>query len=138
MPGLLQSKDEEPPEVNEVLDILDMWTFLEEAHERFGPQDRKKVETEAHPFGANVRFPGFDGNNETDLRGIARFLVDDMGRFSRFKGRDMNSHCPSIDGYRRMLETFESIRATLDGHGLSPSQAINILNARRYPGPRDS
>ena len=77
----------------------------------FGTQDRKKVETDAAPFGSNVKFEGFDCNGETNLMGVARFLVDDMDRFQQFQGRDMNSHFPSIDTYRRMLDVFEPIRA---------------------------
>lgn len=122
-----------PPDVKDVADILDMWSFLEEAIESFGPEDRDKVKKDAEPFGEHVRFTGFDGNNETRLMGIARFLVDDMGRFSRFKGRDMNSHMPSIDGYRRMLGVFSRIRPTLTHGGLTASQVASVLNARRHP-----
>jgi uncharacterized protein YfbU (UPF0304 family) len=133
MSGILRSEGNQPPDVKEVLDILDMWTFLEEAYDRFGPQDRKKVEAGAAPFGTTVAFVGFDGNNETRLMGIAQFLVDDMGRFQRFKGRDMNSHMPSIDTYRRMLAAFDPIRATLDGDPLTADQIIPILKAKKHP-----
>jgi uncharacterized protein YfbU (UPF0304 family) len=135
MSGILSSgpKEETPPEVSDVLDILDMWTLLEEAYQRLGPKDKKRVKTEAEPFGTRVKFEGFDGNNETELMSIARFLVDDMGRFSRFKGRDMNSHGPSIDVYRRMLAVYEPIRGTLDGKVMTADQVIAILKAKRYP-----
>ena len=55
-----------------------------------------------------------------------------MNRFSRFKGRDFNSHSPSAVRQRRMVAAFESIRATLDlGRQLSASQIIEILEAGR-------
>jgi uncharacterized protein len=134
MSGLLHSEDgETPPEVKEVLDILDMWEFLEEAHGNFDTEDRKKVEVEAEPFGANVKFPGFDGNNETNLLGIARFLVEDMGRFSRFKGRVLNSHMPSVDVYRRMLTAYTPIREALDAKGMTADEVIRVLKAKRHP-----
>jgi uncharacterized protein YfbU (UPF0304 family) len=127
------SPDETPPHVTEVVDILEMWTFLEEAYDGFGPPDRKKIETEAAPFGSKVKFSGFDGNNETELMSVARFLVDDMERFQRFKGRDMDSHgSPPVDAYRRMLAVWEPIRATLDGNGLTADQVIQILNAKKH------
>ena len=77
-----------------------------------------------------VTFLGFDGNNETEHMGIAMFLVRDMDRFSSFKGRDLNSHMPLLDAYRRMLQTFLPIRSTLTGGELSVPQIIAVLKAR--------
>lgn len=126
------SPDPTPDEVREVMDILDMWSFIEEAYATFGSLEEKKIETEADPFGTHVQFSGFDGNHETEHMSIARFLVEDMGRFPRFKGRDFNSHYPSIETYRRMFAVFEPIRKTLVGHGLTADQVIELLNAKRY------
>lgn len=126
------SPDPTPHEVSEVTDILDMWSFIEEAYGTFGAPEKKKIETEADPFGTRVQFSGFDGNNETEHLSIARFLVEDMGRFSRFKGRDLNSHHPSIETYRRMSAVFEPIRKTLVDGGLTADQVIELLNAKRY------
>jgi hypothetical protein len=133
MPGIVgDTPDPTPPTVSEVVDTLDMWSFIEEAYETFGDTEKKKIETEADPFGKHIQFSGFDGNNETEHMSIARFLVEDMGRFSRFKGRDFNSHHPSIESYRRMFAVFESIRKNLVGHGLTVGQVIELLNAKRY------
>jgi uncharacterized protein len=137
MPGIITGdpKEKNPPEVDEVVDILEMWDFIEEAHEALGPKDRKRVETEAAPFGAHVKFSGFDGNHEGRLMSVASFLVEDLRKFSRFKGRDMNSHgSPPVDSYRRMLAVWEPLRATLDGNPLTADQVIQLLNAKRYPG----
>ena len=126
------SPEPTPPEVSLVVDILDMWSFVEEAYEQFDSAQKAELEAKADPFGKHVAFSGFDGNNETKFMSIADFLVDDMERFTRFAGRDLNSHCPVIDGYRRMLEKFLAIRPSLDGRGLSVAEAAEILNARRY------
>lgn len=123
------SPDPTPPEVSEVTDILDMWSLIEEAYATFDAPEKTKIEAEAGPFGKHVQFSGFDGNNETEHMSIARFLIEDMGRFSRFKGRDLNSHHPSIEKYRRMFAVFEPIRKTLVGHGLTAGQVIELLNA---------
>lgn len=130
MPGIVgDSPDPTPPSVSEVVDTLDMWSFIEEAYATFEAPEKKKIETEADSFGTHVQFSGFDGNNEVELRSIALFLVEDMGRFPCFKGRDLNSHHPSIETYRRMLAVFEPIRKTLDGRGLTADQVIEILKA---------
>ncbi|AMV41202.1 hypothetical protein ATN79_00715 [Paraburkholderia caribensis] len=133
MPGIVGSAAEEtPPEVTEVVDYLDMWSFLEESHNSFSAEDKMRVANEAAPFGKHIRFPGFDGNNEPKLLGIARLLIADMGRFSRFAGRDLNSHAPLRQSYARMFKVFERMRSELfTPYTLSPDQVITILQARK-------
>jgi len=92
--------------------------------------DIARLKKEADPFGNHVKFAGFDGNNESEHMGIALFLVEKMDRFTRFKGRDMNSHHPSVDTYARMFAVFEPIRKTLIGRSLSPTEMISILKAK--------
>ena len=78
MPGIVGgSPDPTPPAVSEVAEILDMWSFLEEADVKFGPAEKARVKSEADPFGSHIHFGGFDGNNEAELMGIARFFVED-------------------------------------------------------------
>ena len=134
MSGVFGSEVEAtPPLVSEIVDYLDMWSFLEEAYSLFDSASKEKIAREAEPFGKHVRFPGFDGNNEHDALSIVRILVDDMGRFSRFKGREINSHAPLIPAYARMYKVFEPIRASLSGiRHLSPEQVISVLKAMRY------
>ena len=134
MTGVFHDYHDDTRDLHFVVDVLDMWSFIEEAYARLSKKDKEALEKEAEPFGANPRFLGFDGNNEAQLIGIARFLVDDMDRFTTFKKREMNSHMPTVEGYSRMLSVFEPIRKTLDGHGLSLAQLVKVLNARRYPG----
>jgi hypothetical protein len=133
MPGVVGSDAEPaPPEVKDVVDYLDMWTFIEEAYANFGPEQKKKIEVEAEPFGRVVRFPGFDGNNEVKLLSIARLLVNEMGRFTRFKGRDLNSHAPLRESYARMYKIFEPMRTNLGLTALSPDKVAELLRARRH------
>jgi len=101
---------ENPPEVSETVDILDMWSFLEESYGKLSPADNQKVEKEANR--TSVRLFGFDANNE-DHYFIARYLIEQLGRYPSFRGRDLNSPSPRIDGYRRMYRVFEPIRPTL-------------------------
>jgi uncharacterized protein YfbU (UPF0304 family) len=134
MPGVVGSDSEPiPAAVEEVVKYLDMWSFLEEAHSVFNASAKESIEKEAEPFGKHVRFPGFDGNNEPEYLGIARILIDDMDRFSRFKGRDLNSHISLVAAYARMYEVFEAMRTSLgSARTLSPDQVIAILKKMRH------
>jgi uncharacterized protein len=131
-PGIFGDNTEGfPPHVSEVADILDMWTLIEESYEGFGPQDRKKVETDAAPFGSKVKFRGFDGNNETELLSVADFFIEHMDSYQQFKGRDLNSHgMPPIDAYRRMLAVWVPLQASLDGNPLTAAHIIRLLKAQ--------
>lgn len=127
MQGVFHDHVDDPEEVRYVVDVLDMWMFIEEAHASFSAADKKKLVAEVGPWADRVTFAGFDGNNESSQLGIARFLIDDMERFQRFKGRDLNAHHPTEERYRRMVKLFTPMRATLVGHGLSVKQVAELL-----------
>lgn len=61
---------------------------------------------------------------------IARFLIEKMGRWSQFKGRELNSHFPTLATYNRMLSA--PMRAGLVGIELDADQLIRILKAQSY------
>ena len=123
-----------PRVVTEVRDVLHMWSLIERGYAELSEKDKKRVESEVGPrFGKDVAFKGFDGNEESDHLGIALFLINKLGRFLEFKGRDLNSHYPSIDGHRRMLAVFKPMIATLIGGELSASQIIDLLKERIQP-----
>jgi len=131
MPSVVGSEPDPTPEaVSEVVNYLEMWSFIEEAVSSFGSEETTRLERNAAPFGKHVRFPGFDGNNEAKALGIARILIEDMGRFTRFKGRDLNSHAPLLGAYARMHRMFSGMRDQ-SGHRihLSVDQVAAILNA---------
>lgn len=134
-PGIFGVRSTDPRVVAEVGDILEMWHFIESGYERLSDPERAIVAQDAAPFGKHVAFPGFDGNNETEHASIARHLVNRLERFTRFQGRDLNSHLPSLDAYRRMLRVFQSIRHTLSRRELSGSQIALLLKAQQHsPG----
>ena len=127
--GLFHEHRDSSKTLSEVLDILEMWDFLEMGGDKLSSKDKKFVEEKTEGLYNEVRFHGFDGNNEGEHMSIASFLVNKMGRFSRFKGRDLNSHCPLLDNYRKMLSVFTPIRPTLIGFSLNIEQIIMILNS---------
>ena len=118
--------------VSDVVDALNVWWFVEQSYEKLSKKDKDRVEKEAEPFGKIVKFPGFDGNYEGEHLAIARFLIEKLDRFVAFKDRNLNSHVPSVDGYRRMAQTFEPMRnGLIGGNLLSAAQIIKLLKARR-------
>jgi uncharacterized protein YfbU (UPF0304 family) len=118
------SADATPPEVSFVVDVLDMWSFIERGYKDLSKADKARVEAEV-PYGG--RFEGFDGNNETEYMSIARFLVEQLDRFTEFKGREFNSHMPSAGRYQEMLKKFEPIRAKLGApRALNADELIEI------------
>lgn len=134
MPGVVGSDQEStPPLVKEVVNYLEMWSFLEEAYSHFDIETKEIIAKEASPFGKYVRFLGFDGNNEPEALSISKILIEDMGRFGRFKGRDLNSHTPTLDIYKRMLAAFNPIKSSLSGmRNLDAAQVITVLKAINY------
>ena len=76
-----------------VYDALDMWSFIERAYKRFNAEEKKQIE-KAIGSGGKPKFTGFDEQNEIEHLSIARFLVEKLGKFQAFKGRDFNSHAP--------------------------------------------
>ena len=134
--GIPFEEQDTPEVVKEVLDILDMWSMIEKSYEDFSSEEKDWVEREAAPFGKNPKFPGFDGNNESEYMGTASFLVNDLDRFEEFKGRSFNSHAPSIDVYRRMLTAFKPIARNLNFQPLSPQDMVDILKEKTHPENR--
>lgn len=130
-------EDQDDPEiVKEVLNILDMWSLIEHSYALLSEKDKKHLEDIAAPFGKDPKFPGFDGNNESSYMGTASFIVNDLDRFEEFKGRNFNSHCPSLDGHRRMLATLDEIRESMDFGPLSTEDLAKILKERIHPSRR--
>lgn len=130
-------EDQETPEiVKEVVDILDMWSFIEHGYQNLSDEEKAQLEKDADPFGKDPQFRGFDGNNETEHMSVASFLINDLERFEEFKGRSMNSHCPSIETYRRMLAVFEPMRRNLMSGRLSLSNLTTIIKEKTHPEHR--
>ncbi|WP_318392755.1 YfbU family protein [Enterobacter sp.] len=125
--------NETPHSVSEVCDILEMWEFLEEGFDELSVKDKRALELAANPFGREVYFRGFDGNNETEYMSIARFLIQKMDLFQHFAGRDLNSHMPSMASYLRMYAIFKPWRDDYPGRPLNLAELTEILQARILP-----
>jgi uncharacterized protein YfbU (UPF0304 family) len=119
-------------EVKETYDILSMWDMIERGFDSLDSGEQQRVKTESG-FD-DVQFRGFDGNNDNHY-GIARFVVEQMGRFEIFGKRDLNAHFPVMDGYRRMLAVYKPLLGSLN-NGLTADHIISILKARVHPSSR--
>lgn len=127
MTGVMHDHIDDPKKVRAVVDILDMWNFIERAYESYTDAQKAEVEAAVGIWGKDPKFHGFDGNNETEYMGIARFLVEQLNRFSDFKGRDFNSHSPTVARNILMARRFDDIRKNLIGREMSPDEMIEVL-----------
>ncbi|QQE88106.1 YfbU family protein [Azotobacter chroococcum] len=132
-PGLFEDGIEAPEAVTFVAEVLTMWEAIEETYAGFDQARKDQLAELAPAFGRDPRFCGFDGNHEADLRGIVHILVDDLGRWPAFRGRDTDSHRILADGYRRMLEVYARIADSGPESRLSVEALAEILNAKIIP-----
>lgn len=136
--GLFHDHEDSETVVTEVVDTLDMWSFLERGFEALSKQEKDRVAADAKPFGEHVRFTGWDGNGESEHIGVARFLINKLDRFTDFKGRELNAHMPTLDTHKRMLAVFEPIRSNLIGRGMSADEIIQVLQEKLHPSRRNA
>lgn len=124
---------ETPDHVEHVARVLDMWTLIEEAYAQLSASEKETLAAAAEPFGTQVSWPGFDGNEEGEYMSAARILIDFMNRFTHFAGRStLNSHFPTVDSSERMLSVFTPIRARLgiERRHLNLDELIEILRSK--------
>ena len=84
----------------EVLDILNMYRAITYSYQKIvGNKDIPE---------SKYIFRGFDGNEEVEHLAFAEFFIFDMNRFPELRygneHADINSHCSSLNRYRRMLK----------------------------------
>jgi len=135
-PGIFHGHEDSTAVLHDTVNILDMWSFLEDGYSKLSKKEKDRVAAEAEPFGKHVVFRGFDGNGEGEYIGIARFLVEQLDRFTKFAGRELNAHMPTVETHRRMLAVFQPIRRTMTGRDLNADEIIGILKATLHPSRR--
>lgn len=135
--GVFHGHVDERQHLEFVLDVLTMWDYMERGYDRLSKKGKTTLEKNAAPLGRNVRFPGFDGNHESTYLGITGFLIKKLNRFSRFAGRHLNSHMPTLEAYKRMLTVFKGIERRLIGDELNVEQLTALLQAQVHPDARE-
>lgn len=107
-------------ECGEVIQILAMFRALHDAYTAL--TDKSGIDE------WQVKFHGFDGNNEAKQMGYAAYYCStDGGRFTELTGKDFsfNSHMPTLARYRIMRDRWEGL-----GEPVRPSkeQVIHIVS----------
>lgn len=84
-------------ECKEVWNIFAMYDNIQQFHKK-------------HSLEKNYRttFMGFDGNNEEKYMSYARFIIDEDRYTFLDMVHDLNSHCPMLPRYRKMLEIWNA------------------------------
>lgn len=135
----IDNGEDTPPEVKLFVDTLDMYDILNYTYKHYSDEDKTEIAGAISNFNekTSLEFPGFDGNNETEYLVIGSILKR-MGRFSGKDELTRNSHHPTVDIYRRMLEVFLPARSKNWMHeiGIPKQDFINTLNARIHPSNR--
>jgi uncharacterized protein len=107
-------------ESRETLDILSMFRVLNDSYKRL--EDKSGIEE------WQIKFGGFDGNNETGEMAYVKFLAEQDDRFTDVIERGKyNSHCPCLGRYRKMLQYFQ--RNFPDAQILTKEQMQEVANA---------
>lgn len=128
--GLRFEETDTPPHVQGVMQAMEMWRHLERIFEQYSEGEQRDILQRSNQSRETLLFPGFDGNNETEHISAATFLIDNLGLFHRFRGRDLNAGYPCMTRYRRMLPAYtEVLRSDRGLEGMTPEDMVNILNA---------
>jgi len=126
--GIRFDSDQLPPLATEVFDILDLWRLIETSYERLSDSDKSILGENVHNFCVPPKFPGFDGNHESDYMGTAHYIVEHLERFEEFKGRIPNTHTRIVGRYKQMISMLTGIRAKNDYGLLSVDELAELLN----------
>jgi uncharacterized protein YfbU (UPF0304 family) len=109
-----------------VIHILDMFRAITDSLSKV--TDKTSIDT------SNLKFRGFDGNNEPTFLDFAKFFCTEFGgpRFPEIgQGIDnFNSHMPTLDTYGRMLEEWNRLK---NRNELSKDELISISKAAIHP-----
>jgi hypothetical protein len=136
-PGIPFASDptNDPSELEDVLDILEMWDVIERTFERLS--EERIAEIGIDILKADKSFPGFDGNHNAKHWVIADYLINKLDRFERFKGRYLGGAVQPLSGYERMLEVYRDTRSHLD-NGVMTVDQIKAFMLARNPSPHDT
>ena len=129
--GCFSSSFPSREEVNEVYDILQMWSHIETSHKSLSDEDRHHLDSYLKKTHKSIQFPGFDGNLESRQYSITHFIISRLGDFAEFDEpkRVINSHSPKLQRYRIMLSKWNQIINRADRYGpLSADEIIQILD----------
>ena len=112
----------------EVLDILEMYRGIIYSYTNLKREGKQGTLTDE-----DVKFKGFDGNNETKQMSYADYFIKDLERYSEIEELShgyYNSHCQMLPRYRAMLEKWEAYKSLPNRYLMNEQQIKELL--KRY------
>lgn len=112
----------------EVLDILEMYRGIIYSYINLKREGQKVTLTED-----DIRFPGFDGNNEGKQMSYTEYFIKDLGRYDEIEQLShgyYNSHWPKLNDYRNMLAKWEEYKSLPNRYMMSEQQIKDLLKCR--------
>ncbi|MCK5270228.1 MAG: YfbU family protein [Sedimentisphaerales bacterium] len=107
-------------ECKEVLSILEMYRAITSSYR--SAEDKQGLEE------SEIKFPGFDGNEESNQFGYTLYFIVDLGRYDELRGDaeypDFNSHRPKLKKYKKMLEIWNKYE---NKHSLTITKIKELL-----------
>ena len=132
--GLLNADSPTKAQVDLVADVMTMWQVIEAFMSRFTPDQQNEVVVATGRRLEHIKFEGF---YEEPYRSIFGFMLEELGRWPQFAGRDYSKMLPVLEADLRMLVKYKEMRdANKLGLELTPEQVIEIVNERVHPENR--
>lgn len=113
-------------EADYVITILGIYSDLRDSYEKL--EDKSDIKSH------QVEFPGFDGNNESDLLSFSKALRKHDRFTETLPEHGKNSHMPTTDIYRRMISKWNELGRP--NYPYDKETILNILNERIHPSNR--
>jgi uncharacterized protein YfbU (UPF0304 family) len=126
-PEIFDNNEIAPDVVSVTKEVLTMWLSLEESFANLSFTDKEWLKTNSGHIGDRVVFPEFSGNYEIDYLSTARFIVNVLGEYQHFAGRDLNHSLPHMDTYRSMLPPFQYILNRNSSLALSAQEIAEVF-----------
>ncbi|MDC5474701.1 YfbU family protein [Acinetobacter baumannii] len=101
-----------------VLNILQIYEMIQDAYD--GLSDKSLISE------YQIKFPGFDGNNETEFMGFVDALEKDNRFVDVIQTGNRNSHSSKVHVYERMIAKWQEFG---NPYTLTKEQLIEILSA---------
>ena len=88
-----------------VLNILQIYEMIQDAYD--GLSDKSLISEH------QIKFPGFDGNNETEFMGFVDALEKDNRFVDVIQTGNRNSHSPKVHVYERMIAKWQALASLI-------------------------
>lgn len=108
-----------------VIDVLDMYSSF---YYTIRDLEESKLSIES------VKFPGFDGNNETMFMAYTKYFIEDLDRFVSIKETTngyYNSHIRMIPKYQKMLVRWKDFKVDYQ-YILTEDNIKELLDIKAY------